>query len=249
MRQPPATDVPAGQSRRRWMLALWLYLALLHGVGAGLLIKSNALLLLGKTLGWLPPEEWSEGYYQAVLAQAALGRTAPSGATVLIGDSIIVQLDAARIGPDVLNYGLSGDTTRTLRARIPTLGVLTAPHRVVIGIGVNDLKYREPAAIAPDAAAVLAALPHGVALILLSPLPVDEAGTAAGARSFLRNARIRALADTMRGVCAAWPECRFLDVWPAFTAPLQPPLYGPDGWHLSAAGNAVLADLIAASLR
>lgn len=230
--------------------ALLLYLAMLHAALLILALKTNALPLIGKTLGWLPPEEWTEAWYRAVLEQAARARNDPPGRTVLLGDSMIAGLDAGRVAPEAVNFGLSGDTIPTLRARLPTLQTVATARRLVVGIGVNDLKYRAPLRVAADAAALLAALPAGVGVTLLSPLPVDEAAPAARGRPYLRNAGIRVVADGMRAACAARPGCAFVDAWPAIRrdaggggAP-----FGPDGWHLSAAGDAIVAGLLAAAL-
>jgi len=84
--------------------------------------------------------------------------------------------------------------------------------------------------------------------VIVSVLPVDEAGAAARRRRYLRNATLRTLNGQIVGLCAARPGCRYLDVWPAMFAPDAPEprteLYGPDGWHLSATGNRTLANAI-----
>jgi lysophospholipase L1-like esterase len=212
-----------------------LYLLALHALVLLLLVKTDFSTRAGKTLGWLPPEEFSELYYRTVLAQAARAKTVPPGGWLLLGDSIVAGLDPSRIAPGAANFGLAGDTVRTLAARLPTLGTLDRAGAIVLGVGVNDLKYRQPAQIAADYTALLAALPR-VPVLALLPLPVDEAGPAALARAYLRNALIAALDDAERTACTARPRCT-----PVAAPRVQ---YGPDGWHLSASGSEALADVL-----
>jgi lysophospholipase L1-like esterase len=219
--------------------AFALYLLALHALVLVLLVKTDFATRAGKTLGWLPPEEFSEPWYRAVLAQAGRAKTVPPGGWLLLGDSIVAKLDAARVAPGAANFGLSGDTVRTLAARLPTLAALDGAGGIVLGVGVNDLKYREPAEIAAEYAALLAALPN-VPVLALLPLPVDEAGPAARERPYLRNARIAALDQAERAACAARPGC---------TAVAATPAFGPDGWHLSAEGYAGLAKIIKENIR
>lgn len=234
-----------------WRWPLLLYVVLLHASLALLLVKTDALLLIGKTLGWLPPEEWSEAYFHDMLAQAARGRLAVPNGTLLLGDSLIAEIEAGQVAPDAENFGLGGETLRTLRARMPTLPAAFTARRLLIGAGVNDLKYRDPLEITADASALLNDLPSSIGIVLLSPLPVDESVKTVRQRWYLRNVRIRAITEGLRGICAARPSCVFVDAWPVMTdggTGLAPRWHGPDGWHLSAAGRAALAAVLAVAL-
>ncbi len=219
--------------------AVALYFLALHALVLVLLVKTDFSTRAGKTLGLLPPEEFSEPYYRAVLAQAAQAKTVAPGGWLLLGDSIVAGLDAARVAPGAANFGLAGDTVRTLAARLPTLAVLDGATGIVLGVGVNDLKYRQPSEIGAEYAALLAGLPR-VPILALLPLPVDEAGPAARARPYLRNTRIAAVAEAERTACTARPRCT-----PVVAGAVQ---YGPDGWHLLAAGYQALADDIKESI-
>ena len=77
--------------------------------------------------------------------QAERDRGVPDRSVLLLGDSIIAQLDPISIGPQIVNFGLAGDTTRTMLRRLPTLRALDRAQGAVIGVGINDLRYRGPA--------------------------------------------------------------------------------------------------------
>lgn len=239
------TPLKAGGGRSVW-LALGAYLLLLHAVLFVLVVKTNFLLLTGKTLGFVPPEEWNPELIARVLEQAREDRiiedtiaqytATPSARIILLGDSIIAQLDT--LIPETINFGVGGDTTHTLLARLPMLRSVSRGRAVVIGVGVNDLKYRPIEQIARDYQSVLAGLPPMLPVVAVSVLPVDENGPAARQRPYLRNERLRALNAALQRACAARPGCGFLDVWPALA---RAGVYGDDGWHLSPEGNQILA--------
>jgi lysophospholipase L1-like esterase len=249
--------VPAGQrslslgspSRRR--LLLWGagagYVLALHVLLLVLLLKTNFLLLAGKTLGWIPPEEWNLPLYAAILAQAEADAGVPDGAVILLGDSIMAQLDPQDIADGAVNFGLGGDTTGTLYRRLAVLRSVARSQAVVVGVGVNDLKYRKVEQIVRDYRQVLARLAAVTRVFVVSVLPVDAAGQAARKRPYLRNQTIEALNRGLRMLCLQQRNCRFLDAGPAIAASASD-VYGSDGWHLSVSGRHVLADFLRDSL-
>ncbi len=217
------------------------YVALLHGVLLVLVLKTNFLLLAGKTLGLVPPEEWTLDFASRILKQANDDRTVPAGKVILIGDSIMAQLDGRLICSDVVNFGLGGDTTRTLRDRMPVIRSIQQSRAVVLEVGVNDLKYRTVDQIARDYDGVLHELSTVPSIFALSVLPVDESGPAARHRPYLRNERIAAMNTELERVCSSHFQCHFLNVWPVMR---ESAVYAADGWHLSAEGNRRLAGII-----
>jgi lysophospholipase L1-like esterase len=229
------------------MAALALYAVAIHLLIVALILKTNFLVLAGKTLGWLPPEEWNQPLVDGILETAARDETALPGAVVLIGDSMMAALDPASIGSDAINFGIGGDTAQTLLRRLPTLRSVTRSRAVILGVGVNDLKYRPIATIGADYAAVLNRLLPAPAVLALSALPVDENGPAAGLRRYLRNRDIAALNAQIRAACRAHANCRYVDAWPALANAGQA-VFGEDGWHLSPQGRAILAALIRSNL-
>ncbi len=166
---------------------------------------------------------------------------------ILLGDSIIAQLNPKDIADDAVNFGLGGDTTNTLYRRLVVLHSIARSHAAVVGVGVNDLKYRPVEQIVRDYQKVLARLATVPRVFTVSVLPVDPVGQAARERPYLRNQTIEALNRGLRMLCQQQMNCRFLDAWPAIAASLSN-VYASDGWHLSVLGRHVLADFLRNSL-
>jgi len=223
-------------------LVFAVYLLLIHAVLAVAVVKSDFMLKVGKTLGWLPPEEFPAEWYPQ--AMRAARRPVAPGSVVLLGDSMVAQLPPALVSGDALNLGIGGDTVRRLAERLPLHGGLEAAAAVVVAVGVNDLKYRDPVAVAADYAAMLSAIPAGPRLFAATVLPVDEDNPAVRARDWLRNERIAAVNDGIRRACAARPDCRLAEGWSDMPAGYA----GPDGWHLAPAGQAAWAGLLRAAI-
>jgi len=248
MQEEPARDRTALKTPPppRGRALLVGYIVLLHVVLLVLLFKTDFLLLAGKTLGLTPPEEWTPDLVALILEQAEQDLKAPPGQVALVGDSHVSRLDVALMGAGAINFGIGGDTTHTLLARLPVLRSLPHSRAVVLEIGVNDLKYRPVEQIARDYDALFERLPQSpLPIFAVSVLPVDENGPAAHHRPYLRNAMIGALNREIRRVCAAHAQCRYLDAGPAMA---NPAVYSADGWHLSPAGNRALAGVIRGAL-
>lgn len=226
--------------------ALAAYLLGLHLVVIIALTRTNFLPLAYKSLGyWQAPPEWEDFPIQAVLEHAERDQRVPNGAIVLLGDSIMGGVPAESVGPNAVNFGLGGDTTYLLLRRLPMLRSIERAGAVVIEVGVNDLKYRAPAEAAAFYGDILRRIPASTPVLALSVLPVDETKPVIARRSDLRNANIAALNDAIRAACHHRPNCRYLDLWPlAWDASRGAPRsewFGPDGWHLSAAGGERMA--------
>lgn len=223
------------------------YICLLHLALLILVLKTNFLTLAGKTLGIIPPEEWNDSLFLRMLDAAKHDKQSSPGAVVLIGDSLVASLGEVHSQTSTVNLAIGGDTVRTLKRRLPTLRAVDAARVVVVGVGVNDLKYRRTTEIAHEHAGLLAELPAGIPVISLAVLPVDEQGTAARQRNYLRNDFIRELNGKLRLSCNARSNCRYLDVEPAFfteDGKTRRDFYAQDGWHLSKKGAQAVSELI-----
>ena len=235
--------------RRAGIIAAVLYLLVLHGFVLVLVVKTNFLTLAGKTLGLLPPEEWTSEFATQTLDLAAHDRAVPPGAVLLLGDSIMAEVPPGLVDGRAENLAIPGETLHMLSRRLPVLRSLEQARAIVLGIGVNYLKYRPAPTSAADYAALLIRLPGGVPVLMLSVLPVDETADVVVRRWYLRNATIRDLNARLRTVCTAYPACTFVDAWPALADPasggLRAELHGGDGWHLSVGGARALAAVLA----
>jgi lysophospholipase L1-like esterase len=232
--------------------AVLVYVALLHVVVGVALLKTNVLLLAGRKLGIVPGQEMTAEFVAVIVEQARRDASVTGAATVLIGDSLAEALDATRIAGDAVNYGIGGDTVRTLLYRLPVLRSVERARAVVVNIGVNDLSRRTVATIGADYQTLLSRLPSSAPVVAISVLPVDETVGEIRRHAYLRNANMRSLNAAIRPICEKRPNCRFLDVWPALadgaSGGLRPYLHNGDGLHLSPAGNRALEGLIRAEL-
>ena len=245
--RPPRRMLHRGFVRR----AVLAYAALLHAFAFVPVAAPDLPARLGKRWGLLPPDDMEDRFVELtlpVVEQARLDRAVPDAALVVLGDSIAKQIDAARLGGNAVNRGIGGDTVRMLIWRLPVLPSVERARAVVVNAGVNDLKYRPAPAIAADYRALLARLPPSAAVVMVSPLPVDEGAPWPRRSPHLRNADLRSLNAALRPVCEERPNCRFVDAWPAFwdaaAGGLRPSLHSGDGLHLSPAGSRELEALI-----
>lgn len=236
------------RSRTLWLLAL--YALALHGLLAFVVFKTNFLPLARKTLGMEPPEERNVGLYQAMVQWPARDRAVPQGAVVVLGDSLLQDLGAEELGREVHSFALGGTTVSTLLEGLALLPCTQRAGCIVLGVGANDLKYREPAVVAEEYARLLAALPAEVAVVALPILPVDEACAAVAQRPYLSNARLRDLDRRISERCSGRAKTTRVDVSElvAQDGNLRADLHAGDGWHLSDEGDRVLGRAIAQTL-
>ena len=232
--------------RGRTVGLLALYLLALHGVLAFVVLKTNFLPLARKTLGWEPPEERNVALYQAMLQWPARDRAVPRGAVVVLGDSLLQDLGADELGREVHSFALGGTTVSTLLEGFALLPCTNRAGCIVLGVGANDLKYREPEVVAQEYATLLAALPAEVAVVALPILPVDETCEAVTQRPYLSNARLRELDRLLSERCSKRALTARVDVSEliAKDGNLRSDLHAGDGWHLSDEGDRVLGRAI-----
>jgi lysophospholipase L1-like esterase len=168
--------------------------------------------------------------------------TLPAPRLVLLGDSLTHFGDWPALLPafDVLNFGVSGNTSQQLYERIdPPLQ--SSPDLVAVMIGTNDLglAVAEPAVVAENLERIVAPARAAAPVIVQSVLPREvEYAESVGELNRL----LRASAERL-GV-------RYLDLWPAFAdrrGALAPELT-TDGLHLSPSGYLVWADLLLPAL-
>ena len=122
------------------------------------------------------------------------GRTVPTGATVLaLGDSLTAGVGAGK-GEDwpslladltqwnVVNAGVSGDTSAQGLERLPALLEQHSPNLVIIGLGGNDFLHRQSAQATQDNLSQAIALVKAQgAQVVLQAIPQPSLMAAAGA--------------------------------------------------------------------
>ena len=89
-----ATSAMKPKLKLTLLIAGGAYVIFIHAFLIILVLKTDFLFLAGKTLGWIPPEEWAMSLLFRILEQAEQDVDVPSGAVVLLGDSMIAGLDS-----------------------------------------------------------------------------------------------------------------------------------------------------------
>jgi lysophospholipase L1-like esterase len=208
------------------------------------------LLLFGLigALGLLATRQPSERHYQRerLARQLAEESAAPEGAVVLIGDSIIEDLDATAVASGALNFGIGGDTSRGLRDRVGRYKSLLKAHAVFLEIGINDLLHATGEDVVANYRGILAALPKQPRLYLIGLLPVDEQALLPVYGRLASNAEIARLNAAAAELCRARDNCVPLE--PFGAGPLRADYHSGDGVHLSEAGYRVLVAAMKAAL-
>lgn len=136
-------------------------------------------------------------------------------AMVMLGDSLIQNCEWHELfnDPLVLNRGISGQWSETLRGRLGHV-VALQPRAVFLMTGINDLRAQGPERIAGTVRGIVRDLREGTPatqVYVHSVLPVNNHIHDTGRD----NADITALNQRLRAQC---PEigCRFIDLHPLF---------------------------------
>lgn len=221
--------------RRLWIMSAILYVIALHAIIIALIVKTDfierASLRLGKN-------EWSPSALDLIFRHYA---PIEKGAVLMIGDSILAGLNPNHIRANMTNYAVGGETTRRLLLRMGTLDNIEHAGLIVVGVGINDLNYRDPEDIVRDYTHILSIL-KATPYIMLSVLPTQPQSLVVERNPRIGNDRIKVLNTLLRRLCLTQTTCVFLDSWPVI-ASTRKELYG-DGVHLSEQGNATLEALI-----
>lgn len=150
-------------------------------------------------------------YKEALTQHLSRDSAVQAGAVVLVGDSIIHNIPnaGARIAGAV-NYGIIGDTTAGILARMPQYKSIRKARAVVLEGGVNDLPFGAgfDEQIVANYRSMLKEIPPTVKVIAIGIFPVDEATPKARPGW---NARIRAINRSLWEACRALPNCSVED--------------------------------------
>ena len=219
-----------------WLMALLAVWGLaLHGALAAALLYPDAIWRRWHRVWPGRAEETVSPFRRNTMAlQARLDLTVQPRAVWVFGDSHVQAMDIGRIAERAVNLGIGEDTVPGLLSRIGTHPALPGAAGVVLAVGINDLAFRGPEAIAASYADLLARLPAGMPAVIGAVLPVNERVRPGGL-----NARIGRLNAALADLCRARPHCRFADAGPRLrdaTGAPDPQMYLADGLHLSAEG-------------
>ncbi len=148
--------------------AVCLTVGVVFGIGFAL-ARPGLLRRVAKKLG-LPDGNQRWFYEQTVAFHRRMDDCVPDQAVLFIGDSFIQGLCVTEVAAKSINYGIGGDTTEGLLARLPHYPSLNRARAVVVSVGENDLrKGRTPADINLSYGRILARLPEKSFRVFLFP--------------------------------------------------------------------------------
>lgn len=215
-------------------------------------MKKVTLLLLALivSLGAVRAQErkFSTYYYQR--ASLFEKMTNKSNGIIFIGDSITDGGEWCTLfnNPSIFNFGISGDGTEGILARIGTAARLT-PKKLFMMIGINDLaKGMSPDTIARNIEKItdeLKAKSPRTTVYLQSVLPVN-ASLKMFDNHVNKGAQIIALNKLIKSLCERKGYV-FIDLYSAFKQPdsdLMNTKYTNDGLHLLGDGYLLWSSLI-----
>lgn len=170
------------------------------------------------------------------------------GDTVLIGDSI-AQGMAANSQLRAVNLGVSGARAADLAQFIAGFTRLNLAGTIYLEGGINDLLAGSPEQAAGGVRAALAKLPPEPRVIASGVLPINPDRLQAAKHP--TPAEIGAVSAEIARLCAARPNCVFVDVSAMSDAEgrLAPAYDRGDGIHLSRAGYDAWTGLLLAAAR
>lgn len=147
------------------------------------------------------------------------------------------------LGIEIINSGISGDTTAGMLARFQHYVINHQPTHVIIMGGTNDISLNIPdeQILANIYAMTRQAKHHGIQSIIGIPTPFFYEDTPLGKSFFLEarqiSERIEHFSDKLRHFIAE-DDQPFID----FSKNLTPDLFLEDGVHPSEKGHAVMAE-------
>lgn len=186
----------------------FFYLIIIHISLAFILANSDFISRVTSRLGFensaseLPPH-----FYRMLTHHKWMDGNVPSGAVILIGDSITQGLAVSAVSAKSVNFGIGSDTTVGVLKRLSDYKSLSRARAIVLAIGVNDLKRRGNDAIVNNYKKILNELPVNIPIITSAVLPIDE--EIKNKRGL--NNRISALNDAIKSLSESHKNVYFMD--------------------------------------
>jgi lysophospholipase L1-like esterase len=223
------------------MVALALIAALLLVARPELALALNERLRIG------PPPELAAHFDAMRTHLRRVDTQVPPGAVLIIGDSHVQSLWAPAVHARAVNYGIGGDTSVGVAARLADYASLPRAAALVLAVGYNDLKRREPAQLAQHYGELLQRLPPHLPVVCSGLLPIDERvrPDLAGLSERIRRANLE-----LARLCSSPPH-RFVDMQTALAdadGQLERALHDGDGVHLNARGYALWTERLREAL-
>jgi len=215
------------------------------GIGLAI-VKPQKIRQWARSLGF-PDSNMQWFHAQTVKFHLRIDACAPRGAVLFIGDSFIQGLCVTEVEPGAINFGIGGDTTDDVLARLPRYTSVAHAGAVVFAVGDNDLrKGFSHERIVVNYRQMLAMIPAEVPVFFCSLTPTGE-----GVDGSPINKKIAELNRALTTVCASRPQCHYVDLSSQLAdaqGRLQPQFDDGDGLHLNAAGNRLCLEKLQESL-
>ena len=208
------------------------YLVVVHLLLAYAVTGTDFVTRLSERFGVLPPE--IHRFHQGMVAfHRRIDENLESGHTLFIGDSHIQGLAVNLVVDNAVNYGIGADTTVGVLDRIGAYRSLAGAKHLVLAIGYNDLKRRDPVQILANLRLILERVPGNVNTLLCGLIPVDE--VISGKPGV--NARIERVNAGYRTLAGEYANVSYLP--PPVAAEGGAGIHEDDGVHLNRAGKAL----------
>lgn len=219
--------------RRRLLVT---YVAFVHAILLLVVVKPDLVARFENRLGFrseTAQPEITDHFRRMMRYHERIDGSVPDGAVVFIGDSHTQGLCADAVIMPSVNYGIGSDTTVGVLSRLPKYCCLKRASAVVLAIGINDMKWRDNAAILANYKNILQALPSECPIVVSALFPVDA--TALKDPRF-SNTRVREFNQALDGLCGTDWRCVFVDVSSKLAdegGSLSKGLQDGDGVHLN----------------
>ena len=217
--------------------SILIYFVVLHALLGLILWDSNFIAKTSTRLGLRAQPELTDHYHHMVAFHREGDDQVPQGATIFIGDSLTQSLYVGAITRPSVNYGIGNDTTTGVLKRIPHYRSLERAEKIVLAIGINDMRYRPNEDLLENYRAILSALPAETPIFINSILPVSRDGIIEATR-----VRIESLNDQLKKIAEAETRLTFVSPNSALSDEkglLLDQYHKGDGVHLNHLGNTV----------
>ncbi|MDB5366025.1 MAG: lipolytic protein family, partial [Rhodospirillales bacterium] len=189
-------------------------------------------------LGLYQPDR-SETWRDTLALQLRIDAQAGPNRTLFFGDSHVAGLDVAGIAPGALNFGIGGDTIRSLTYRLRFYETVKTASAIALAIGFNEISVASPQRAAEMFGGLLDRIgPDQISrarVCICSVFPVDLAVQPALAKfGHDMNERIADFNQRIEALAVS-QHLPFVQSFPP-GASLPSSLHGGDGVHLNAAG-------------
>ena len=152
-----------------------LYIFLLHILLLIFIFNSDAIKSKLNLFGLnLKSFEITSHHKRMVEYHNQISKNIIEGTTIFIGNSHVQGLATSRVKFPSENFGIGGDTTYTLIERLKKYDTNILTGKVVLAIGINDLKYRQNDEIINNFTIIFEHLKKSRQLLVTCIFPVNE---------------------------------------------------------------------------